>query len=272
MIFSGVVACASDLPPPDLEVLSAGITALGGQWRTGLTREVTHLFALTPGSAKYATALHFRADTGIRVLLPHWFDDAVRLGMGGLPTTPYEWPEPEILKSVEDIRLNDGKGVGVVTADIEKDDLKRNLYATAAIFTPSMANLTPPAQEDISHVLNSKVSGFGAAQGDAEGPIGAQPVQVWNGRRILLSRTLQLYKGRRDAVQAGVERAGGVVLRFEGDGEDEEASGEDGTQKLSTKEIIRRRKEAEAVARCDVLVTRWRYGRAYVQVRQLQIA
>ncbi|KAG1763554.1 microtubule associated protein-domain-containing protein [Suillus occidentalis] len=38
MIFSGIVACATDLSPSDLEVLSAGITSLGGQWRTGLTR------------------------------------------------------------------------------------------------------------------------------------------------------------------------------------------------------------------------------------------
>jgi len=67
-------------------------------------------------------------------------------------------------------------------------------------------------------------------------------------------------------VQAG---AGGVVLRFEGDGEGGEASGEDGTQKLSTREIIRRRREAGAVAQCDVVVTRWRYGPAYLQVRQL---
>jgi mediator of DNA damage checkpoint protein 1 len=45
-LFSGVVACATDLPAVDLEVLSGGITALGGQWRTGLTKEVTHLFAI----------------------------------------------------------------------------------------------------------------------------------------------------------------------------------------------------------------------------------
>ena len=36
----------------DLEVLSAGITSLGGQWRAGLTRDVTHLFALRTGSDK----------------------------------------------------------------------------------------------------------------------------------------------------------------------------------------------------------------------------
>jgi len=39
----------------DLEVLSAGITSLGGQWRTGLTRDVTHLFALHEQSDKVLT-------------------------------------------------------------------------------------------------------------------------------------------------------------------------------------------------------------------------
>lgn len=40
------------ISPSDLEVLSAGITSLGGQWRTGLTRDVTHLFALHEQSEK----------------------------------------------------------------------------------------------------------------------------------------------------------------------------------------------------------------------------
>ena len=33
-------------------------------------------------------------DTQVKVLLPHWFDDSVRLGICGLSTMAYEWPEP----------------------------------------------------------------------------------------------------------------------------------------------------------------------------------
>jgi hypothetical protein len=51
--------------------------------RTGLTRDVTHLFALGPGSDKYETAMHFQADTCMKVVLPHWFDNSVKLGVGG---------------------------------------------------------------------------------------------------------------------------------------------------------------------------------------------
>ena len=82
----------------DLEVISAGITGLGGQFRHGLTRDVTHLFALTSSSDKYTTALHFKNETHMKILLPHWFDDVVTLGIGSLPTEGYEWPDPELLR------------------------------------------------------------------------------------------------------------------------------------------------------------------------------
>ncbi|KAG2124066.1 hypothetical protein BD769DRAFT_1388879 [Suillus cothurnatus] len=58
-----VVACATDLSQWDLEVLSAGITSLGGQWRTALTRDVTHLFALHKQSDK-----QFRITQNMNVL------------------------------------------------------------------------------------------------------------------------------------------------------------------------------------------------------------
>ena len=261
MIFSGVVACACDLPSADLEVLSAGITALGGQWRTGLTKDVTHLFALSPSSAKYATAMHFKEETGVRVVLPHWFDDAVRLGMGGLKTRPYEWPDPEILKGVDE-RSSGGAGKGKGKADIEQDEVKRNMYATAAFFTPTTTTghhgqSSPPSTLDISTVLNKK------------NQASPETSQVLQGRKILLSRTLELYKNRHKAVQLGIERAGGVVIRFEGDDDEPEELNDQekqGGKELSVGERRRRRNEASKVEDCDVLVTRWRFGRAYVNV------
>ena len=41
--------------------------------------------------------MHNKRDTGMIVLLPHWFDDVIRLGTGKLDTKPYEWPEPAVL-------------------------------------------------------------------------------------------------------------------------------------------------------------------------------
>jgi hypothetical protein len=142
MIFSGVVACATDvselpiirwcniniddkLSPRDLEVLSAGITSLGGQWRTALTRDVTHLFALhaesdkvlalfqnsstvvlmltgrifTALSLQYQTAMHFASRTHMAVLTPHWFDDSIQAGCR-VPEIPYLWPNSEVMAQV----------------------------------------------------------------------------------------------------------------------------------------------------------------------------
>jgi hypothetical protein len=77
------------MTPQDLEALSTGITALGGQRRAGITRDVTHFFAIRPGSDKYETAMHFQPDTHVKVVLAHWFNDAVKLGVVGLPMTVY---------------------------------------------------------------------------------------------------------------------------------------------------------------------------------------
>jgi len=226
----------------------------------GLTRDVTHLFALNPDSFKYTTAMHYREETGIRVVLPHWFDDAVRLGMGNLPTKAYEWPDPELLKGADGLigEKENIKAKGkAALAELEQNDVKRNMYATAAIFTPTLGRSSPPTESDISLVLNK-------VPGRSNGPPGSnlKQIQVWRGRKIVLSRTLELYKGRREAVQVGIERAGGIVLRFEGDGDEPDLQD---VEKLR-KERIRRRNEAQQVADCDVLVTRWRNGRAYVSV------
>ncbi|GBE87637.1 hypothetical protein SCP_1103140 [Sparassis crispa] len=42
--------------------------------------------------------MHYRDKTGMCVLVPHWFDDTVRLGIRGLPTDECEWPYPRVFK------------------------------------------------------------------------------------------------------------------------------------------------------------------------------
>ncbi|KIK27824.1 hypothetical protein PISMIDRAFT_7822 [Pisolithus microcarpus 441] len=208
MIFSGTVACATDsgqLPASDVEVLSAGITALGGQWRIGLTRDVTHLFALRPGSDKYNTALHFAPHTHMSIVAPHWFDDSVHLGRR-LPETPYLWPDPVVLRPGAALTLDED--------GINNGDLKRKRPRTSDI-----------TGEDFD------LSGAGEKE------------RVWEGRKVLLSRSLELSESQRGAVEAGIKRSGGVVVEVEGVVDDEA--------------------EERAVDMCDVFVTRWRSGKAY---------
>ncbi|KAG1837309.1 hypothetical protein DFJ58DRAFT_816048 [Suillus subalutaceus] len=202
MIFSGIVACATDLSPSDLEVLSAGITSLGGQWRTGLTRDVTHLFALHEQSDKYQTAMHFAPHTHMSVLTPHWFDDSVRVGRR-VPEGPYLWPDPKVLQP--------GMQVG---------KKKRKKSGETRLSSPM-------------------------ATEEAECREGAN---VWAGRRLLLSRSLELGQGHCEAVEANIHRAGGTVVKVKGTSTDEEAQ---------------ENEEATLVDECDVFVTRYRSGKAY---------
>ena len=96
---------------------------------------MTHLFAISPGSPKYETALSYQKHTGIKILLPHWFDDVIRLGNRKLPTIEYEWPEARILAN--------GNGVPApvkeeTQAERDRVLLKKCMFATAALFAPAM--------------------------------------------------------------------------------------------------------------------------------------
>lgn len=234
--------------------------------------------------------MHFRKDTGIKVVLPHWFDDCVRLGIKGLSEEMYEWPECRVLRGPEGLlptpkerekerqkgkNKDETPGGGEKEIERERERMKRNLFLTAAKFTPSMNRSSPPSDADLTLVAPPHPSSLGLGPANTSLPLELEPHVVWEGRKILLSRTLQLYGHRREAVQAGIERAGGQVLRYEGDDEEQEQEdaaittsnvGQGWNEKIGRKERRRRRREAERVGDCDVYVTRWRYGRSYVQV------
>ncbi|OBZ77875.1 hypothetical protein A0H81_01582 [Grifola frondosa] len=177
MLFSGITATASDISQSDTDIMSATIAALGGQWRTALTRDVTHLFALAPGSVK--TAMHFRDTTGMCILAPHWFDDSVRLGIKGLPTKSYEWHEPRVFHARSESRTPEEELEFKIPAK------RRLLYDTALMDDGDM----PPTK--------------------------APSGNVWNGLRILLSTTLELSDSQRAAREADIIRQGGVVIGFD---------------------------------------------------------
>ncbi|KAJ7270110.1 hypothetical protein B0H12DRAFT_1094605 [Mycena haematopus] len=186
-LFSGVIACSADLLQSDEEVISAGIMALGGQWRWGLIKDVTHLFAVTPTSEKYSTGMNYRDQTQIKVLVPDWFDDSVLLGTRNLDTKSYEWPNPAVLtrQPLNPTRLKQA----------QRDSMspqKKALYKTA----------TSEAL-DVRRIVKN----------------------VWGGRRILLSTNLELVGARRKIVEQGILQAQGVLAKYSsnnGDGTPEE--------------------------------------------------
>ncbi|KAI0369629.1 hypothetical protein BV20DRAFT_967587 [Pilatotrama ljubarskyi] len=175
-LFSGITATATDLSEGDCELMSAAITALGGQWRSALTRDVTHLFALAPGSAKYDTAMHFKEQTGVCVLVPHWFEDTVRLGIRDLPTRDYEWPEPRVFQ-----RRPEGR-TPQEDATYEPPPERTMLYDTASLSIDEQRKVEPAARN------------------------------VWKGKRILLGLSLELTDSQRKALGADIKRQGGQVV------------------------------------------------------------
>ena len=169
--------------PSDVEVLSAGITTLGGQWRAVLTRDVTHLFAVGPGSEKYQTALRYQKETQVKVLAPHWFDDSVRLGICGLSTAAYEWPEPTIFTFRKPSPEMGEVGDGPLRPQNKLSQDKKALYKAASMTAEQEAKLGQAETRDIC-----------------------------GSRHILLSPDLELSDGRRQAIEAGIVHSGGVVV------------------------------------------------------------
>lgn len=177
-LFSGVTAAATDLAKNDCEVISAAVAALGGQWRAALTRDVTHLFALAPGSTKYQTAMHYKETTEVCVLVPHWFDDTVRLGIRDLPTRNYEWPDPRVFQSRPEGRTSQED------VDYEPPPERMMLYETASLSNEDQKKLRPASRN------------------------------IWKGKSLLLGLSLDLSDNHRRALYADIRRQGGDVVEL----------------------------------------------------------
>ncbi|CAK5281580.1 unnamed protein product [Mycena citricolor] len=167
--------------PGDLVAMEAGIKALGGQWRHGLTRDVTHLFATSPDSDKYAAAVKHRESTLLKILLPHWFDDVVRFGCRNLLTGPYEWPNPKALeKQPSEEAMKAERGLWRSSSE------KRNYFKTVEWKTGDDPML--PIPDDRQHE------------------------DIWSGRQVLLSHDLELSDQQRIVVEDAIKNTRGVIM------------------------------------------------------------
>ena len=115
------------------------------------------------------------------VLTPHWFDDSVRVGRR-VPEAAYLWPDPKVLQP----------GMQVMMSEDEVEiggGRKRKKSGETGLSSP---------------IVTEEAERRGR-------------VDVWAGRRFLLSRSLELGEGRREAVEANIQRAGGCVVKAEGE-------------------------------------------------------
>lgn len=96
LFMSDVVATCADLPLGDKDAIAGGILAMGGNWSSKLTSQVTHIVALTMDNDKVEQVK--RNNLNMTVVLPHWFDDCLKLGKK-IDEGPYTLPDAEILQA-----------------------------------------------------------------------------------------------------------------------------------------------------------------------------
>lgn len=70
LFYSGLVVCCADLPAGDADAIIGGVIAMGGLYSSAVTKQVTHIVALTLEAEKCRAAL----SKGLKcsIVLPHW--------------------------------------------------------------------------------------------------------------------------------------------------------------------------------------------------------
>ena len=70
MFFSGLIVCCADLPVGDSDAIIGGVLAMGGLYSSAVTKQITHIVALTTETDKCQAAL--AKDLKCKIVLPHW--------------------------------------------------------------------------------------------------------------------------------------------------------------------------------------------------------
>jgi len=132
--------------------------------------------------------MQFGKVAGMKVILPHWFDDSFK-AQHLMDTAPYEFPDPPLLKPQP-------RNTSIEGPTLSKD--QKTLLRAIEL-----------AENGTSKRLKEDLKG-----------------NVWQGRKILLSATLALEAGRRETVEDLIERTGGTVVRASTPLLEEDAVGE----------------------------------------------
>ncbi|GAA5931308.1 hypothetical protein JCM3775_004989 [Rhodotorula graminis] len=254
LFFSGTIVCTSELPEPDTLAIHAAVVALGGQTRRELTREVTHLVCAAAHGHKYEMALKFGTELGIVVVLPHWFEESLKLSTL-VPIDIYRFPSPPFSTSLRPVPStstttavsSSSRPTATAPAPIlpfatRLHDYWRTRLAAAHSTTPHAPEADPPATEpntatavilgprrrggafaagaaragddDDAAYLASAGAGAGAGLPDTPAAAGARARRPFAGKRVYLASDLGLGQGLERALRARVQDAGGECWSF----------------------------------------------------------
>jgi hypothetical protein len=142
---------------------------------------------------KYCTARRHAAQTGIKIVLVHWFDDCFKVEHR-LPERPYE---EALLKLEREMRQQtNGEEILQSVAPTKRKKMKLPERAKSFYDALNMASTPPQPNSTTKNTIG----------------LVKPHLDVWHGRRILLSHSLMLSKDRRTTVATEIKRCGGVVV------------------------------------------------------------
>ncbi|GAA5844402.1 hypothetical protein JCM9279_006288 [Rhodotorula babjevae] len=251
LFFSGTIVCTSELPEPDTLAIHSAVLALGGQTRRELTREVTHLVCAAAHGHKYEMALKFGTELGIVVVLPHWFEESLKLSTL-VPIDIYRFPSPPFSTSLRALPSTSSTTATTTAPTLVPFATRLHDYWRARLAHSTSTSATaneagsPPAAEPntaTAVILGTRRGGAiggGAAPGDAAADddkayvaaagagAGALPVPApgagrgggggragpFAGKRVYLASDLGINAGLERALRARVRDAGGECSSF----------------------------------------------------------
>ncbi|ROT36292.1 BRCT domain-containing protein [Sodiomyces alkalinus F11] len=163
MIFSTVTLTCADLPTIDKETIAGATVALGGMESADVTRQTTHICALSLDHPKCQTAVEKKLK--VKIVLPHWFEDCFKLGKR-IDEAPYCLPDPEILRvdpaaEVEIPEDKEGRLVGATSPN--PDALVRGSVQPSTVFRDKAVmisrdlNITPKSL----NIVKMRITGGG---------------------------------------------------------------------------------------------------------------
>ncbi|KAI5479354.1 BRCT domain protein Brc1 [Pseudohyphozyma bogoriensis] len=299
LYFSGFCFCTSELPESDALAIQSGVQALGGQWRKELTREVTHLFALAPHGAKYEAALKYGPTLGMVALLPHWFEESIKLHQP-LPIDLYKFPDPQIFQLAKETRPGE-KGYLEKIADFYKQRAMNGVLEKANALNESSTWKILGVGEGGNHlfmtsskiqevyqktsVVNLWASDSGSATTNGGSSLVAPSMapqksafppsvdmavaqeKIFDGQVVYLASEMGLRGGLEAALRDRIENAGGKVWSWSVDGERMRAKLKQGSREGSGDQWERRREAERQLEKADIVVVKsrmgWEYWKAY---------
>jgi hypothetical protein len=156
--------------------------------------------------------MYHKERLGIEIILPHWFDDCYKLQQR-LPTDIYAFPNPKLFASYAQLNAT-----GMHQPE---ESVAARLLRAAETKEKNVLYRTILEADGIRPPRNPK-------SGNSN---------LWQNKKIMLSKDLDLAEERRANIEQNIENAGGIVIRDEKD-----------------------------VDQIDILIARYRLGEVYHKV------